>query len=65
MERFYTYDDILKGVHKREQVSHVLAAASGRTGVGSVGVQAKLAPGSPRILNQGAPMPFRVGAWRS
>jgi hypothetical protein len=43
MERFYTYDDILKGVHKREQVSHVLAAASGRTGVGSVGVQAKLA----------------------
>jgi hypothetical protein len=45
VERFYPYEDILKGAHKRKDVEHVLAAARSRTAMPAVGVQAKLASG--------------------
>ena len=57
MDQFYPYEDILKGVHKRQQVSHVLAAASIRNSVGSVGVQAKFAPRHSPIFGQNASSP--------
>lgn len=65
MEHFYVYDDILKGMHKRQQVSQVPAEANSRNSVGPAGVQAKFAPGSSRIPNRYAPVPFRVDSWRS
>lgn len=65
MEQFYPYEDILKGLHKREQVSHLLARASGSNSAEPVGVQARFAPGTSRTPSQWAPVPFRVGSWRS
>ncbi len=45
MNQFYPFDDILKGVHKREKVGHLLSAARSRYAMPAAGVQAKLAPG--------------------
>ena len=58
-EQFYPYEDILKGVHKRKDVEHVLAAVHSRNAMPAVGVQAKLAPGRAGLPQRGAPPPFR------
>jgi len=65
MDQFYPYEDILKGLHKRQPVSHVLAAASSGNSAGAVGVQAKFAAGRLQILNQGALTPFHPTHCRS
>jgi hypothetical protein len=44
MDHFYPYEDVLKGVYKRQQVNHVLAGASSRNGLEAIGVQAKFVP---------------------
>jgi hypothetical protein len=58
-ERFYAYDDILKGMHKREGAEQVMAAARNRSAMPAAGVQAKLASSRFGLPQRGAPPLFR------